>query len=368
MNIAIMGRSLRGQMSGVVRYTHELVSALGRLAPNQITVLVTRAPDGLDGLPVRRIRAPFITASEYSRAAWEQLIVPMEMSRLRPDVYHSPNYIVPVALRCPVVVTVHDTLFLDRELQRLKSHLYLRALTAMAVKKADRIICVSRHTLEAFATHFPHAAPRACLVGEGVSPGLAPSDPLEVQRFRDAHGLPDRYLLSVGTFEPRKNLARLVAAYERSVCLTDAPDHLVLCGGAGWKNAEMFERIERSPLRERIHVVGYVAEDDLAAAYTGCSLFVYPSLAEGFGLPPVEAMACGAPVVTSNTSSLPETVGDAARLVDPFEVESIADGIVELLSDEILRKTYVEAGFARAAELSWDAVAARTLAIYKDIA
>jgi glycosyltransferase involved in cell wall biosynthesis len=249
----------------------------------------------------------------------------------------------------------------------MKSHLYLRTLTAQAVRKADRIVCVSQHTLDAFTEHFPRAQARACLVGEGVSPRLKPSDPRTVQRFRDAHGLPEHYLLFIGTFEPRKNLARLVAAYEQTVRLTDTPDHLVLCGGAGWKNHDVFERIKSSPLRNRIHVLGYVAEDDLAAAYTGCSVFVYPSLAEGFGLPPLEAMACGAPVVTSNTTSLPQAVGDAARLVDPFDVESIVDGVVELLTDEMARKTYVEAGFVRATELSWEAVAARTLAIYREI-
>jgi glycosyltransferase involved in cell wall biosynthesis len=368
MNVAIMGRSLRGQMSGVVRYTHELVSALARQVPDELTVFVTQARDGLDDLPVRRLRAPFATPSEYSRAAWEQLIVPFDVARLKPDVYHSPNYIVPLALRCPVVVTVHDTVFLDPQLQRLKSHLYLKTLTSLAVKKADRIICVSQHTLDAFCEHFPNAQSRACLIGEGVSPALKPADPLAVRRFRQAHGLPDRYILFVGTFEPRKNLARLVAAYEQAIRLTDAPDHLVLCGGAGWKNADAFERIERSPLRERIHVLGYVEESELASAYTGCSVFVYPSIEEGFGLPPVEAMACGAPVVTSNRTSLPETVGGAARLVDPFDVESIADGVAELLVDEEARRRYVSAGFARAGEMSWDAVAIRTLALYKEVA
>jgi glycosyltransferase involved in cell wall biosynthesis len=368
MKIAIMGRSLRGQMSGVVRYTHELVGALAPLVPDDITVFLTRAPDGLDGLPVRCIRAPFATPSEYSRAAWEQLVVPIETIRLKPDVYHSPNYIVPLALRCPVVVTVHDTLFLDRRVQRLKSHLYLRSLTAIAVRKADRIICVSQHTLETFAEHFPHAANRACLVSEGVHPRFTPSDQPTVQRFREAYGLPERYVLFVGTFEPRKNLARLVAAYERAMRVTDAPDHLVLVGGRGWKNSDLFERIEASPLRERISVLGYVADSDLAAAYSGCSVFVYPSLAEGFGLPPLEAMACGAPVVTSDTTSLPETVGTAARLVDPFDVGSIADGLVELLTDEITRKAQTEAGFTRAAEFSWDSVARHTLAVYRDVA
>jgi glycosyltransferase involved in cell wall biosynthesis len=121
-------------------------------------------------------------------------------------------------------------------------------------------------------------------------------------------------------------------------------------------------------LRKRIHVLGYLQDDELASAYSGCSVFAYPSIAEGFGLPPVEAMACGAPVVTSDRTSLPETVGDAGRLVDPFDVESIADGIAELLLDEAARQRYVTAGFARAAELNWDAIAARTLAVYQDVA
>jgi glycosyltransferase involved in cell wall biosynthesis len=368
MKIAIMGRSLRGQMSGVVRYTHELLSAMALRVPHEITVFVTRAPDGLDGLPLRRVRAPFRTRSEYTRALWEQFVVPSEVGRLRPDVYHSPNYIVPATLKCPIVVTVHDTSFLDPRLQRLRSHLYLRTLTALAVRKADRVICVSQHTLDDFRTRFPKAAHRARLVTEGVSPRFRPGDPSAVERFRVAYGVPERYMLFVGTFEPRKNLDRLVAAYERAIRLTDAPDHLVLCGGSGWKNGSVFERIEDSSLRKRIHVLGYVPDSELVAAYSGCSVFAYPSLAEGFGLPPVEAMACGAPVVTSAAASLPETVGGAARLVDPLDIASMADGLAEVLSDEVLRKTLVEAGFVRAAALSWDCVAAQTLGVYEEVA
>jgi glycosyltransferase involved in cell wall biosynthesis len=299
---------------------------------------------------------------------WEQAVVPLEISRLRPDVYHSPNYIVPVALRCPIVVTVHDMLFLDRRLQRLRSHLYLRTLTAIAVRKADRVICVSQHTLDDFRDRFPDVAPRARLVTEGVNHRFQPSDPDTVERFRAAHNLPERYMLFVGTFEPRKNLTRLIAAYERAVYLSDAPDHLVLCGGRGWKNADVFARIDDSRLRERIHVLGYVPDADLPAAYTGCSLFVYPSLAEGFGLPPVEAMACGAPVVTSDAASLPEAVGDAALLFDPLDIGSIADRLAQVVSDEPLRRTLVAAGFVRAAELSWDMAAAQTRAVYEEVA
>ena len=234
MKVAVMGRSLRGRMSGVVRYTHELITALAARMPDDVTVFVTRADDGLDDVPVHRIRAPFRTRSEYARASWEQAVVPFEVARLAPAVYHSPNYILPVALRCPTVVTVHDLAFLDPSLHRMRSHLYLSTLTALAVRKADRVICVSRHTHEQFVEHFPAAADRARVVTEGVGRSFTPRPADEVERFRVRHGLPERYILFVGTFEPRKNLARLVDAFEKVLRATGAPDVLVLCGGSGW--------------------------------------------------------------------------------------------------------------------------------------
>ncbi len=363
-----MGRSLRGRMSGVVRYTHELVNALAPRLGEDLSVFVTRAEDGLDGLPIRRIRAPFRTRTEYARACWEQTVVPVEVARLAPAVYHSPNYILPLAIRCPSVVTVHDLAFLDASLHRMRSHLYLSTLTTLAVRRAARIICVSQHTYDQFVEHFPRAAGRARIVTEGVGASFTHQPAHIVEQFRARHGLPERYILFVGTFEPRKNLARLVDAFEKAARSTDAPDHLVLCGGTGWKNEDVFARIEASPMRDRIRVLGYLADDELAAAYSGCSLFAYPSTSEGFGLPPVEAMACGAPVLTSHTGALPETVGESALTVDPFATDAIADGLIRLLTDEDLRARLIVAGRARARELSWDAVAERTLEIYQEIA
>lgn len=368
MNVALMGRSLRGQMSGVVRYTHELTTALAALVPDELTVFVTQADDGLDDLPIRRIRAPFRTRTEYTRALWEQTVVPYEVARLRPSVYHSPNYILPLALRCPTVVTVHDLAFLDSSLHRLRSHIYLSTLTTLAIRKADRIVCVSRHTYEQLIERFPAAASRARIVSEGVGPAFTRRDDAAVAAFRQRHGLPERYILFVGTFEPRKNLARLVDAYEKAVRATDAPDALVLCGGSGWKNDDVFARINQSPVRSRIKVLGYLPDDELAAAYSGCSLFAYSSLSEGFGLPPVEAMACGAPVLTADAGALPETTDGAALLVDPRAADAIADGLIRLLTDDELRSRLVAAGAVRARELSWDAVARRTLEIYAEIA
>jgi glycosyltransferase involved in cell wall biosynthesis len=282
-------------------------------------------------------------------------------------VYHSPNYILPVGVRCPTVVTVHDLAFLDSSLHKMRSHLYLSALTTYAIRAADRIICVSRYTHDQLCERFPKAATRARIVTEGVGDAFCPRDAEAVRAFRAGHGLPERYILFVGTFEPRKNLARLIDAYEKAVRATDAPDALVLCGGAGWKNGDLFARIEASPVRSRIRVLGYLPEDELAAAYSGCSLFVYPSTCEGFGLPPLEAMACGAPVVTSDATALPETVGNAAVLVDPFASDAIADGMIRVLTDDDMRQHLIAEGHGRARELRWDAVARRTLEIYGEI-
>src|SRR5476649_2677959 len=174
MRVALMGRSLRGRYSGVVRYTDELVRALAGCLGKDLTVFVTRAEDGLDGVGVQRIRASIPTPNEYTRAFWEQALVPFDVARLRPEVYHSPNYIVPLAIRCPTVVTVHDLAFFDRSSHRLRSRLYLGALTTVAVNRARRIICVSEFTREGLVKRFPQVEERVRVVGEGAGGGFAP--------------------------------------------------------------------------------------------------------------------------------------------------------------------------------------------------
>jgi glycosyltransferase involved in cell wall biosynthesis len=175
---------------------------------------------------------------------------------------------------------------------------------------------------------------------------------------------PSRYFLHVGTIEPRKNLLRLLRAFERiSRADPQAPD-LVFIGGSGWRNREFYRAVETSPARSRVRLLGYLPEQDLAALYSASMATVYPSLYEGFGLPPLEAMACGAPVVTSNTSSLPEVVGDAALLVDPSDVGAIEAALVRVKGDPELRETLGYRGLQRARQFSWDITARRTLEVY----
>jgi len=363
-----MGRSLRGQYSGVVRYTYDLVRALAPQLGDRLTVFLTRASDGLDDLRVRRIRAPFPTPNEYARALWEQTIVPLQVARLAPQVYHSPNYILPLGLRCPTVVTVHDLAFLDRSVHRLRSHLYLSVLTRLAIQKATRIICVSAYTRDRLVERFPQARGRTRVVGEGVDERFRRAPPDAIDRFRRRHGIDRPYVLFVGTMEPRKNLARLIRAFGRAVDSTGSPHTLVIAGGLGWKNADVQAARRMSAVAERIQVLGYLPDDELPAALSGADLFAYPSLAEGFGLPPLEAMACGTPVLTSNVTSLPAVVGDAALMVDPLDETAIVAGLASLMVDGETRQRLAEAGPRRAARFRWPVVAQETLAVYAEAA
>ena len=361
-----MGRSLRGRFSGVVRYTDQLARAVGSVLGDDLTVFLTRAPDGLGDLGVRRVRAPFPTPNEYARAFWEQTIVPIEVARIRPDVYHSPNYILPLAIACPTVVTIHDMFYRNSSLHRRRSHLYLSVLADMAIRKATRVICVSAFTRDRLLERFPDASDRVRVVGEGVDSSFRPPSHLAIEGLRERLGLSDPYVLFVGTIEPRKNLARLIKAFERAVTRSGVRHHLVIAGASGWKDRPVMAALEASGLRDRIHMVGYLAEEDLPTAYGAADVFAYPSEGEGFGLPPLEAMACGTAVLTSNSTSLPEVVGDAALLVDPRDEVDLAEGLERMMCDPEERERRSQLGLRRAAQFSWARVAAQTMAVYAE--
>jgi glycosyltransferase involved in cell wall biosynthesis len=200
------------------------------------------------------------------------------------------------------------------------------------------------------------------VVYNGVDPSFRPLPADEVGAFRRERGLPDRFILFVGTLEPRKNVARLVEAYAR---LPERRPALVLVGGKGWLYDEIFGRVEALNLSREIHCAGYVPADDLPWWYNAAELFVYPSLYEGFGLPPLEAMACGTPVVTSTASSLPEVVGSAGLMVDPTEIEELTTAMERMLKDRDMRQQMRAAGLAQAQRFSWVETARRTVETYR---
>jgi len=366
VRVALMGRSLRPPLTGIGRYTLNLARALAAaLSPGAVTLFLTRDAVALDGLPCVRALAPLPTPHELLRGAWEQLLVPLAVRRGQHDIYHSPNFTLPLSLPCPAVLTVHDLAYLRGGLHNARLQMYLRLLTSLAIARAARIIAVSQSTRRELEARYPRARGRVSVVYPGLDPQFwHPPAASAIRAFRERLGLSRPYLLFVGTIEPRKNLPRLVRAFEKAVQEASLPHELVVCGPWGWRHEAAARALARSPLRQRIRRLGYLPQEELPLLYAGAELLAYPSLLEGFGFPPLEAMALGTPVLTSDTSSLPEVVGTAAVTVSPLSVEGIAQGILRLLHDRSLADRLRSAGPERARQFTWERAARETLEAY----
>ncbi len=297
------------------------------------------------------------------RIAWEQAAGPLAAARERLDLLHGPVNVLPLLAPCPGVVTVHDLAFLAHaEAFHPAKRRYLTLATALSARRAARVIAVSAATRDELVRRLGVPARKVTVVHNAADPAFRPLPAAEVARFRAAQGLSARVVLAVGTLEPRKNLTGLLDAFARLAPATDA--ELVVVGGKGWLYDAVFGRLERLGLAGRVRFAGYVPDDQLPLWYNVAEVFVYPSRYEGFGLPPLEALACGTPVVTSDTSSLPEVVGDAALLVDPDDPAALAAALSRLLADPALRAALRERGIRRAADFSWSRTAAATRAVY----
>ena len=283
------------------------------------------------------------------------------------DVFHATTYSVPHGLSARLVLTVYDLTFLTHpQFHTLTNRLHCLRGLARAISAGARLIAISRHTRQDLVRLLALDEAAIPVVYLAAEPRFAPPPAAEVraglaQRF----GLTEPYVLSLGTVEPRKNLTTLMAAFERLPDQLRDTHLLVVAGAEGWLAADHRSLAAAAGVGDRVRWLGAVADADLPLLYAGAAAFAYPSLYEGFGLPPLEAMACGAPVVASNSSSLPEVVGEAAVLVDPTSVESVRDGLASVLADEALRRSLRAAGLARAAEFSWERTARETLAVYR---
>jgi len=369
MHIALNAHLLSGaptyRSAGVHRYIYYLLAHLPR-AGCQVTVFAgphSRLPE--DGYAVRRSRWP--TAKPPVRVAWEQVVQPWALRKAGVDLIHAPVFIGPLLAPCPTVVTVHDLSFLRYpHFFRPANRLYLRTFTRASVRRARRIIAVSRHAAEETVRLLGVDRRRIDVIYHGVDPALRPLPPEEIDAFRREEELPERFVLYVGTLEPRKNLIRLVEAFAtlRPATLRPAPI-LILAGARGWYFHDLFARVEQLGLKDRVIFPGYIPGDRLVYWYNAATVFAYPSLYEGFGMPVVEAQACGTPVLTSDRSALPEAAGDGALLVDPEDVEAIAEGLRQLLTNEPLRAELRQRGLDHAARLTWEKTAAETVATYR---
>ena len=349
--------------AGITWYIYNLLAHLPQIDPEiRCTAFLSeKRYEGSPPLQLELSRLP--TRSPAVRIVWEQLIQPFAARRAGLDLLHGMAFVGPLGGGCPFVITIHDLSFLFypqgfRPLNRL----YLRLFARQSVRRARRVIAVSESTKRDVVKQYGIAPEQVDVVYNGVDPAFCPLPTDQVSAFRADQGLPERFILFVGTLEPRKNIARLIQAYAQ---LPGARPPLFFVGGKGWFYDEIFALVERLNLGAEVHFVGYVPSDALPLWYNAADLFVYPSLYEGFGLPPLEAMACGTPVVTSTASSLPEVVGQAGLSVDPTDTEGLAAAMQQCLTDADLWARTKAMGLARAAGFSWRETARRTVDSYR---
>jgi len=366
-HIAINAHLLSGRVgyrsAGVHQYIYHLLRHLGKSGDSlRYTVMLGESalpPDVT--LAVLRSRWP--TGRAAVRVAWEQLVQPWALRRIGADLVHGPVFVVPLLAPCPAVVTIHDLSFIRfPHLFRPANRLYLTTLTWLSARRARRLIAVSEHAAAESVRLLGISRERIDVVYHGVDPAFRPLPADEVAAFRQRWGLPERFLLFVGTLEPRKNLVRLVEAFSR---VRDDRVGLVLAGGKGWLYDELFAKVEALGLSGQVIFPGYVMGEELPLWYNAATLLAYPSVYEGFGLPVLEAQACGTPVLTSNLSSLPEAAGDAAVMVDPYDVEALVAGLNRLLMDRSLRDELRVRGLAHAGQFTWSRTAQETVRVYR---
>ncbi len=341
---------LSGRGSGVARYTLELLRALRDDAPTvHLELLSNRLPADPD-VASELAREKYLNAPRLpSRAAWMQAVLPIALRRRHLDLCHFTNFDAPLVGRTAQVVTLHDmSLIVAPELHPARRVHMLRPLMRRAARRADAVVCPTESAMHEATRLLDLDPAKVHVVAGAVAPKFRVlEDDALVEAARRRYGLDRGYVLFVGTIEPRKNIVRLARAFAR--LRTEGFDRqLVICGAWGWKSDDLRPEIDRLGIADRVVFTDYVADDDLVALINGAGVFVYPSLYEGFGLPIIEAFACGVPVVTSDRGAMAEVANGAALLVDPTDEQELADAIARAVSDDAERTRLRAAGLARA--------------------
>ncbi len=375
IRIGFDARFINDQYHGVGRYAFHLVKAMVIRAPDVQFMLAyhpnlpnTRFPlqplaDEFSNVTLHAVRAPLYLPPE-------QVLLPLLMRRERLDLWHTPFLSVPLLAPCPIVATIHDLIFFDHpEFVSRRGFLwYYKGSAALSIWRARRVIAVTEATRAEILKRFPQATCKMQVIHEGTGTRFQPraAAQIPVTRLREKYHLPERFILNVGARRPSKNLGRLVEAFGR--IHQQVPHHLVFAGPADRHfEDEALLRTQELGLEDKVHFLGFVDEEDLPYLYNLADLFVFPSLAEGFGLPPAEAMASGVPVVVSDIPALSEVVAEAGPHVNPYDVDALAQEMLAVLTspEEMARRR--GKSLKRAAELSWDAAAEKTLRLYRDV-
>jgi glycosyltransferase involved in cell wall biosynthesis len=361
------------QGAGIGRYTRELVRALAKLDQSNNYVLFAAA--GGQRLTDRVWPPNFQTRSaplsdRILAILWHRLQLPLwvELATGSVDIFHSPDFVLPPVRRAKTLVTVHDLSFIRYPMcTDANLGVYLNKVVPHSVQRADLVLADSQNTKDDLAELLGTEAEKIEVVYPGVEERFRPiNDQVLLEKVRRRYNFPPRFILGLGTLQPRKNFTGLIRAY--SLLITRYSSlHLVIAGGKGWLYEDIFATVERLGLEEKIVFPGFVADEDLPALYNLADLFVFPSLYEGFGLPPLEAMACGTPVITSDASSLPEVVGEAGLMVEATDVESLAEAMQRVLEDNALQDGMIAKGQEQARQFTWQKAATKLLNLYEAI-
>jgi len=369
LRIAFDGTALRPGRTGVGYYTEHLLHHLAQIASNdELIVVSNRAIDTTAPLPPRvRIATP---ARQVPRLVWMQTLAVTGLREVGADVVHFTNGMVPLLSPVPTVVTIHDmSLRLYPRYHPPRRVLLNRPLVDMAARRADAIIAPSESARRDIVRFYGLAPGRVHVVHEAAAPSFQRvTDPVELERVRRKYHLDERIILYVGTIEPRKNLPKLIDAFAAQRKAGALTHQLVCVGPYGWLSRGIEEQIARTNVAHAINFTGYVPFADLPALYSLAELFVYPSMYEGFGLPVVEAMACGTPVLTGATAALAEIGGGAVAQVDRIDADTLGRAMVGLAESRERRQELSGAGLERSTAFSWDRAARQSLDIYRETA
>jgi glycosyltransferase involved in cell wall biosynthesis len=370
MQILFDARTAIDHFPGIGRYTVSLARAILPLMREDERLVLLRDPARpsqwtLTALEGERVQVVDEVVGPFSLR--QQWVMPRLLRHLEADVYHSSYYLMPYLPGVPTVLTIYDLIpMLFPEYSTARARLLFRLTTSLALRAASHVILISQATRRDLLAAYRFSPEKLTVIPLAADPAFRPASPHEVESVRRKHDLPEDYVLYLGSNKPHKNLVRLIDAFSRIARHTPRIA-LVIAGAWDPCYPQARRRVAALELERSVHFLGPVAEEDLRALYSGATAFVFPSLYEGFGLPVLEAMACGTPIACSDASSLPEVAGDAALYFDPTDVEAIAWAFSEILTDPALRENLRAQGLNRASEFSWEQTGQETLDLYREI-
>ena len=375
MRIGINARYLQNTRTGIARYVYSLLTNLKKIdAGNEYVLFLGSGrviSDDIEGLGFCNDVSKMPTTNQILKMVWQHFYLPRRLKDLKIDIFHEPTFIAPYFKQCPAVVTIHDLSYkFLPDCYTFRNRLYLELLMKRSINTSDKIIVISEHTKKDVLRNFNVNEQKVEVIPLSVDESFYPvTDRKEEQAafVKSKYGITQKFILTVSLISPRKNLVNLIRAFAKLKKKKASLHQLVIVGEKGWLYKEIFEEAAACGYEKDIIFCDFVPHDDLVKLYNAAEVFVYPSLYEGFGLPLLESMACGCPVVASNSSSIPEVCAEAAIFIDPYDPSGFADAIWRVLTDVPLKKSLIERGKIRAKFFSWRRTAEDTVRVYSSL-